>query len=216
MALQTEANETRLSIKEAMDAALEKIRDVERIKALSDAILQISSQTNLLALNASIESARAGEAGKGFSVVADEIRKLAENSKSTVTEIQTTINSVFEAVENLAGISKDTLNYIETKVVESYKESVNVGENYDKDASFVKALVVDLSNTSKDLFTSIKTVTEAINEISKASNEGAEGANNIAEKVLLIRNRADEVNDQSGNLKQSINKLESLVNKFKF
>ncbi len=215
MALQTEANETRLAIKKAMDEALKKISDVEKIKALSDAILQISSQTNLLALNASIESARAGEAGKGFSVVADEIRKLAEDSKSTVTEIQSTINSVFEAVENLTAISKDTLSYIETKVVESYKESVNVGENYDKDASFVKALVVDLSNTSKDLFTSIKTVTESINEISKASNEGAEGASNIAEKVLVIRNRAGEVSNQSLSLKQSIDKLESLVNKFR-
>ncbi len=216
MTLQTEANETRLAIKKAMDEALRKISDVEKIKTLSDAILQISSQTNLLALNASIESARAGEAGKGFSVVADEIRKLAEDSKSTVTEIQSTINSVFEAVDNLTAISKDTLSYIETKVVESYKESVNVGENYDKDASFVKALVGDLSNTSKDLFTSIKTVTEAINEISKASNEGAEGANNIAEKVLLIRNRAGEVSNQSLNLKQSIDKLEGLVNKFRF
>lgn len=216
MTLQAEANETRLAIKKAMDEALRKISDVEKIKTLSDAILQISSQTNLLALNASIESARAGEAGKGFSVVADEIRKLAEDSKSTVTEIQSTINNVFEAVDNLTAISKDTLSYIETKVVESYKESVNVGDNYDKDASFVKALVGDLSNTSKDLFTSIKTVTEAINEISKASNEGAEGANNIAEKVLLIKNRAGEVSNQSLNLKQSIDKLESLVNKFRF
>ena len=216
MTLQAEANETRLAIKKAMDEALRKISDVEKIKTLSDAILQISSQTNLLALNASIESARAGEAGKGFSVVADEIRKLAEDSKSTVTEIQSTINNVFEAVDNLTAISKDTLSYIETKVVESYKESVNVGDNYDKDASFVKALVGDLSNTSKDLFTSIKTVTEAINEISKASNEGAEGANNIAEKVLLIKNIAGEVSNQSLNLKQSIDKLESLVNKFRF
>lgn len=215
MTLQTEANDTRLAIKKAMDEALRKISDVEKIKTLSDAILQISSQTNLLALNASIESARAGEAGKGFSVVADEIRKLAEDSKSTVTEIQSTIKSVFEAVDNLTAISKDTLSYIETKVVESYKESVNVGENYDKDASFVKALVGDLSNTSKDLFTSIKTVTEAINEISKASNEGAEGANNIAEKVLHIRNRAGEVSNQSLNLKQSVDKLEGLVNKFR-
>lgn len=68
-------------------AAIAESKSVEQISALSTSILQITSQTNLLALNAAIEAARAGEAGKGFAVVAEEIRKLAESSKVTVTEI---------------------------------------------------------------------------------------------------------------------------------
>lgn len=71
-----------------LSEAIEKSKSVEKINILSEAILKITEQTNLLALNAAIEAARAGEAGKGFSVVAEEIRKLAEESNNTANEIQ--------------------------------------------------------------------------------------------------------------------------------
>lgn len=213
--LQEDANQTRINIKKVMDEALEKVKEVEKIKNLSDAILHISSQTNLLALNAAIESARAGEAGKGFSVVAEEIRKLAESSEETVKEIQSTISVVFGAVENLSKASKHTLDYIETKVVKSYEESVLVGENYDKDAVYINALVSDLSATSEELLASIRTVVEAIDEISKANSEGANGTNNIAEKILKIKERAEEIKAETGLVKQSSDHLKNIVSKFK-
>jgi Methyl-accepting chemotaxis protein len=209
-----EANEIRVNIKNSMDKALDKIKEVEKIKSLADTILQISSQTNLLALNAAIESARAGEAGKGFSVVADEIRKLAEDSENTVNEIHSTIQFVFEAVNNLTSISKETLNYIETKVVDSYKESVTVGENYDNDAIYVNTLVSDLSATSEELLAAIKNVAESIEDISKANSQGAKDTSDIAHKVLRIKQRADEVRMETNNVKQSTEHLKELVSKF--
>ncbi|BCZ44787.1 hypothetical protein psyc5s11_08540 [Clostridium gelidum] len=209
-----EANEIRVNIKNSMDEALDKIKEVEKIRALADTILQISSQTNLLALNAAIESARAGEAGRGFSVVADEIRKLAENSENTVNEIHSTIQVVFEAVNNLTRISKETLYYIETKVVDSYKESVTVGENYDNDAIYVNNLVSDLSATSEELLAAIKNVAESIDDISKANSQGAKDTSDIAHKVLRIKQRADEVKIETNNVKQSTDHLKELVSKF--
>lgn len=211
---QSEANETRLNIKRELDDALDKIKEVEKIRTLSEAILQISSQTNLLALNAAIESARAGEAGKGFSVVAEEIRKLAEDSKTTVNEIQSTVTVVFDAVKKLSDASKQTLTYIETKVVDSYKESVTVGDSYDKDAYYVSSLVTDLSMTSEELLASIKTVSDAINEISKANNEGALESGNIASKVINVKSRANEVKLETESVRKSADSLKKLVSKF--
>lgn len=214
-ARESEANQTRINIKNDMDSALEKIKAVDKINSLSEAILQIATQTNLLALNAAIESARAGEAGKGFMVVADEIRKLAEDSKSTVTEIRNTVEDVYAAVQNLVNISKYTLSYIETKVVESYKESVTVGENYNQDAVFVNNLVLDLSATSEELLASIKTVAEAINEISKANYEGAQETTSISHKVINIKDKAGEISNQVSAVKKSADKLSNIVASFK-
>ncbi|KPU44638.1 methyl-accepting chemotaxis protein 1 [Oxobacter pfennigii] len=213
--LQTGADQTRLTIKKSMDEALEKAKEVDKIKTLSEVILQISSQTNLLALNAAIESARAGEAGKGFSVVAEEIRKLAENSKSTVKEIQDTLDVILKAVENLANSSRQTLEYIETKVVDSYKESVLVGENYDQDAQSISYWATELSATSQQLLASIKTVSEGITEIAKAAEAGSEGTNHISYKVSKIKDKANEIKLETDDVKASADNLQGLVKKFK-
>lgn len=213
--LQADADKTRTDIRKTMDEALKKIKEVEKIKILSDAILNISSHTNLLALNASIEAARAGDAGKGFSVVAGEIQKLAEDSKNTVSKIQNTLDGIFKAVDNLAAISNSTLEYIETKVMNSYKESVSIGENYDKDAVYINEWATDLSTTSEQLFASIKSVSEAINEVSKANNSGSEGTNHIVQQILKIRDKGNKIQNESDHVKQSADNLKDLVVKFK-
>lgn len=213
--LQAEANQNRLTIKETIDKAVEKATEVEKIKILSDVILQISGQTNLLALNAAIESAQAGESGKGFSVVSDEIRKLAETSKSTVKEIQDTLSIIFEIVNNLTGSSKQTLEYIETKVVDSYKESVLVAENYNRDAQLIDDWATELSATSEELLASIKTVSEVIAEIAKATEAGSEGTTHIANIVSNIKDKANSIKQETDNVKLSADNLYDLVKNFK-
>lgn len=213
--LQTEADQNRADIRKSMDDALAKTKEVDRINSLAEVILQISAQTNLLALNAAIESARAGEAGKGFSVVSEEIRKLAESSKDTVKEIQDTLGVVFEVVGNLEGISRQMLEYIDTKVMNSYKESVLVGETYDKDAQSIDGWAADLSATSQELLASIKTVTEGIVEIEKSTGAGSQGTAHMADEVAMIKDKANEIKMGTDNIKDSVNNLQALVQKFK-
>ena len=212
---QKNAHNIRLNIDKSVIEAIDKSKEVEKIQSLSAAILQISSQTNLLALNAAIESARAGESGRGFSVVSEEIRHLAENSESTVNEMQNTINIVFEAVNSLVDTSKETLSFIDKEIVNGYGELVKTGENYDKDSDFINTLVTDLSTTSEDLLVSIKIVSEAINAIANASSEGAAGANNITDTIAKITMQAEDTKVESNNIKKSADKLKKHVLNFK-
>jgi methyl-accepting chemotaxis protein len=212
--MQKEASRAQIEMKKSMDEALIRSLEVEHIVTLTDAILQISSQTNLLALNAAIEAARAGESGRGFSIVAEEIRRLAESSEVTANEIQNTVQNVLSAVQNLSENSRQLLTYTETQVVESFKESVSVGENYEGDAAYVNGLVTDLSATSQVLLTSIKIIAEHMNDIAKASSMGAAGTSDITGKILDISSRTNKVKEEIGQIRKSADQLKKVVSEF--
>jgi methyl-accepting chemotaxis protein len=183
---------------EKMKIALENSKEIEKIRILSETILNITSQTNLLALNAAIEAARAGESGKGFAIVADEIRKLAEVSRETANGIQNVIVTVINSVENLMDSSKEILDFIDKQVIGDYEMLAYAGAQYSKDADFIDELVVDLSSTTHELLSSIVSITKVIDEVTLATSQGAEGIANIAQKTMDIKSKSFEVINLSG------------------
>jgi methyl-accepting chemotaxis protein len=195
--------------------SIEKTKAIEEIKSLSQTILSITSQTNLLALNASIESARAGEAGKGFAVVAEQIRILAEDSKSAVSKIESITSLVAEAVEELVSDSQNILSFVDNQVIKDYENTVHIGEQYDKDATTVEEMVSEIKDSTEKLKESIVYIKHAIDEVALAANEGAKGASDIAEKSSSIAEKTSEVLEQSKNNEKSADSLNKLIGFFK-
>ncbi|MBN3345458.1 chemotaxis protein [Clostridium botulinum] len=198
-----------------LSKAIEKSKSVEKINVLSEAILKITEQTNLLALNAAIEAARAGEAGKGFSVVAEEIRKLAEESNNTANEIQEITKIVVNAVENLANNSNKILTFIDGKVVKDYENLVAIGEMYSSDAEYYKAVSENISFTTEEVLASMKNVIESINSVTIAANEVADGTSNIAKSANDILEQSNNVKCKSEESMYNSKKLINSISKFK-
>ncbi len=100
------------NVKATNEMAQELTQAVENIGAITVAMKYIASETNLLALNATIEAARAGEHGRGFSVVANEVRKLSEQSNKSTDNIRTTILAVQQVVNKIVPALQRTVNEI--------------------------------------------------------------------------------------------------------
>lgn len=200
---------------ERLQKALEESKSVNNISIFSDTIMQIAAQTNLLALNAAIEAARAGENGKGFSVVAEEIRKLAEESKVAVMQIQKETKTVLDSVKNLSDSANDLLTFVSEDVNRDYDTMLESAEQYSSDANTVGELVSDLSATSEELLASIHNMMQAINEITNATNEGASGTTNIAQKASEVVVTSDKVLRQADLSRESADRLLEVVSKFK-
>lgn len=198
-----------------LEKAIEESKVVEQINILTDSIMQITEQTNLLALNAAIEAARAGESGKGFSVVAEEIRKLAEQSRTAVMRIQEVTNRVTSTVENLTENSNNLLAFVSTDVNNDYKNMLEVVEIYNKDAKFVDDLVSEFSSTSEELLKSIENILEGIDGVAQASNESAIGTTEIAGRVSDTNIMSSVITEEVTKTKESAVKLKEDISVFK-
>ncbi len=184
---------------------------LSQISSITDLINSISEQTNLLALNAAIESARAGEAGRGFSVVSDEIRKLAEQSKTSSQKISKLIENISIESSKMLKTADDMKNEIENQksnidiAIESFKEITKSVEEMSPRITAVnnntiniidkKASILDKIHSSSAIAQQVSAFSQEIvassEETSASSQEVASTSQNLTVKVREV---LDEVN----------------------
>jgi len=200
--------DTNHSVTDAMAKLQEKTKEVETI---AGSIMAISGQTNLLALNASIESARAGEAGRGFAVVAQQIRQLAEQTKSfteEITKITNDLNTNANMVVNTINGSIEATEQQGEKILAASETFEQLNKNMEALASQVEEVnhhILGLSESNNKIMENIShlsAVTEEVTanaeQVHTMSQNNLDYAEQVKTAVEHIRSTTDEMETQEG------------------
>ncbi|PAE15968.1 methyl-accepting chemotaxis protein [Virgibacillus sp. 7505] len=203
------------SVKEAGSGLESLVRSTTEISHMSSLITDISEQTNLLALNAAIEAARAGEQGKGFAVVADEVRKLADETNQSANHIKHLVSTIEKD-------SKETVNNIQ-----NVQQNVNSGMNYANESQQkfnqilnlvgqVTAQIQEVAAATQQLTAGVEVVQHSLSTLETGSKETASSSKAIASATEEQLSSMEDISNAAVSLSDLAEELQTIVNRFTY
>jgi methyl-accepting chemotaxis protein len=221
----TEGSEKSTSSSEAVESIKESIAAINETMGI---ISSIAEQTNILAMNAAIEAAHAGESGKGFTVVADEIRRLAESTSVQSKEISSTLEDMIGRIDRAAEASADS-NRSFTSVLEQIEK---VASSFSRIAQGMEGLrrsggrIIEVMGTLREVSRNAKEEANRMREqtagisgemtlITHVSKESALAINEINAGINEIITRTQQVNDITRTFSEATDVLVEHMSRFK-
>ena len=188
------------TVKKSAGAVLHLGDESKEISQIVNVIREIADQTNLLALNAAIEAARAGEAGRGFAVVADEVRKLAERTSLSTTEITRMVDDIQAGAEKAV----ESMTRGEGQVQEGVSLAAEAGGR-----------IADIKTGATQVSDAVIGISDALREQSAANREIARNVETIAEQAVQNHVQARSTSDAAREMEALTTQIRASISRFK-
>ncbi len=202
------------SVSASADVISQLGEESEKIGKIVDAISEIADQTNLLALNAAIEAARAGEHGRGFAVVADEVRKLAEQSQTSAKEISALIGSIQAKSQDAVTAMQEGVQNVKTGA-DAVDEAGKTFETISERVTEVSRSSERMAKIVQELVASTDVITQSVDRINAKSREVASESETVSASGEQQSATMHEIADASRSLAEMAQQMQDIIGKFK-